>query len=328
MYINLSVLHSAESCGVFFSVPLHMTSLDTSKADALKRSAFDHSKPSFFRWNPDWQKTAEEYEAAARLYSKFGTSALSDLIDCYKGAAEAHEMMQSLNTAAKMMENAARMEEKIPNIKSACESYKATAKLLVVNGQPVLAAQKLMVAGNLAAQAQDVELAVNLYTHACEVFEKDEEHHLQSYETFKITVGYLIKVDMARDALAILDRLVGMYMYDFDNKKKQVYRAFLGMIIICLSLHDVELGFSTFERVHKTEGWMESEESSLANELLIAFDEADAERLAEAIKDPTLTLLDVAIAKTVKALRITEEDRRLAIERQQKKDADEEPDLT
>ena len=42
----------------------------------------------------------------------------------------------------------------------------------------------------------------------------------------------------------------------------------------------------------RTAGWMESPESTLANELLIAFDDADAVRLKQTTNDQTFTLLD------------------------------------
>lgn len=72
---------------------------------------------------------------------------------------------------------------------------------------------------------------------------------------------------------------------------------------------------------------MESEQSTLANELLIAFDEADDERLKQTLKATAFNLLDAPIARIAKRLTISDAVRASAGERQAKKDA-EELDLT
>ncbi len=45
----------------------------------------------------------------------------------------------------------------------------------------------------------------------------------------------------------------------------------------------------------KKQGFLDSEQSSLANELLVAFDECDDARLAQTLKDSTFNLLDAPV---------------------------------
>jgi hypothetical protein len=51
------------------------------------------------------------------------------------------------------------------------------------------------------------------------------------------------------------------------------------------------LVFYLFEK----QGFLDSEQSSLANELLVAFDECDDARLAQTLKDSTFNLLDAPV---------------------------------
>jgi hypothetical protein len=70
----------------------------------------------------------------------------------------------------------------------------------------------------------------------------------QATDTFKTTIAWMIKADMHRDAIMMIDRLTKLMMLSFESKRPAVYRNHLCIIIIALALQDVELAFNNYER--------------------------------------------------------------------------------
>lgn len=279
---------------------------DWDEANKLYRSALDNTKTTLFRWKPDWEKASTEFEQAAKKYQKIGDSALHECVDSYAQAAQAFYQLGSINSAARNLETAALMSTKIPvNEKNTAELYQQAAKYYAENGQTAKAASTFVLAANVLKEV-DTEVATAFYMKACEAYESDEERSVQGTDTFKTTIAYLIKTEQYRDSLMMYDRLTTIFMTNFESKRQFVYRNMLCCIVIALHLQDVELGFNNFQRFSETEGFMESEQSSLCNELLIAFDEGDEERVKQTIKDPLFDLLDAPVARLAKRLRISD----------------------
>eukprot|EP00455_Lapot_gusevi_P021341 TRINITY_DN2242_c0_g1_i1.p1 TRINITY_DN2242_c0_g1~~TRINITY_DN2242_c0_g1_i1.p1 ORF type:complete len:336 (+),score=99.90 TRINITY_DN2242_c0_g1_i1:60-1010(+) len=280
------------------------------EADKLLKSANENTKTTLFRWRPNWGDAANEYEAAAKKYQTLGPEALAKCIEAYKGAAWACENLSTLNHAAKHSEMAASLEAKAGNTEDAIKTYREAARYYLENSQIAKCAETLLKAAQLAQD--NVELATQCYLDACEVYEKDDEKALQADNTFKTTIAYLIRTEQHRDALMIFGRLNKLYLLNFETKANFVYKNYLSMIVLCCYLHDVEIGFNNFQSFSETPGWMESEYSSLANGLLLAFDEGNEDALRATLSNRTFDLLDAPIARLARRLELSEEDKKRA----------------
>ena len=98
---------------------------DWKDADDTMRKARECASTTLFRWTPEWEKAASEFESAARKYSKLGSQGLMEAVEAYKGASEAHRELKSINSAARCLDMAALTETKLPNCSlQAAKTYK------------------------------------------------------------------------------------------------------------------------------------------------------------------------------------------------------------
>lgn len=275
-------------------------------ANELIRKANEYTQISLFQWEPRWDKAALSFEQAAKKYQKLGSGGVLEAIQAYKDASHAHKQMNSINAAAKDMEMAALLESKIPNQEeSAMMTYQQVADLYEANGQTYKAVTAYLTAADLAMKINDTEHTSTFLLAACDLVERSQL--LQGVDTFKRSIDWFLQSEQYADAMFAYDRLSRL-MASIGHSPKSIYRNYLCVIVIALAVSDIDMAFNCFQRYADTDGWLQSDEASLANELLIAYDDADEERLRQTLRHSTFVMLERHVARLASSLQIKHTD--------------------
>eukprot|EP01112_Ceratiomyxa_fruticulosa_P010110 TRINITY_DN2664_c1_g1_i1.p1 TRINITY_DN2664_c1_g1~~TRINITY_DN2664_c1_g1_i1.p1 ORF type:complete len:330 (-),score=91.68 TRINITY_DN2664_c1_g1_i1:27-1016(-) len=254
------------------SVPKGMESR-VAEGDKYIKEGDKHAKKSFFH-SPDWDNAGVFYEKAVNCYRS--AKAFEQTKDALKKASNA--AYQNPNgttyTAAKHLQEAAKIARDQKQIEEAVELFVQATNLYREDGKAVSAADAITDAAKLLDD-KDPERSMELLKQALEILEIDDKE-AYSGDTFQKTISLLLKHKKYKDVIEV-------YQSQCRALKKltnphDLNKAILSMIIIYLYCDDVVQARKVYQENMDFYG---SDAGRAASDLLDAFENRDPEKLAQ-----------------------------------------------
>ncbi|KAF8096103.1 hypothetical protein N665_0317s0009 [Sinapis alba] len=260
-----------------------------SKADKM-------TKLTLTRWSADWRGATELYEQAAngfRASSKYEKAKVA-----LEKASKGQEMQSSPWDAAKHMESAAALAQKLSIWDEVADFYRKASELYVECGRAQPASDAL---GKAARALEDVkpEDAIQLYTDACEILEEDGRDQM-AFDLYRACASVYIKLEKFTDAATFFLRL-GVAADKCDATNSQC-KAYLSAIIVYLYGHDLKQAEKCYNDCSQIDAFLKSDQNRTASRLLTAYNEGDIEEIKKVACSSTVSNLDHVIIKLARKL--------------------------
>ncbi|KAG0315784.1 hypothetical protein BGZ97_007835 [Linnemannia gamsii] len=265
------------------------------------KEADKNTEKSWFK-KPDWDIAAQYYEKAGQAF-KAGKS-YDQAVQAFIKASDAMIHATSYFMAGRALENGGNIAlQNLGQPERAADMYKRASELFMQNMTPDRAAEMLEKSAK-AMEPISVDQAIELYIGACNIYE-GEDRARYATDTFKRTIALLVKHRRFDKATEILQRL-GNVQKDTPNKMAY-YKTLLSIIIVQLAAGDeVEAG-KRFQAYCSVEGFVKSEESAVAHQMLDAFEHRDQGYYNHAAGLQHVGFLDNEIARLARSIVISDD---------------------
>jgi len=269
-------------------------------ADKLFAEGRKLATKTLFRWTEDWEGAAIKLNEAATLYKN------QKIYDKAKAAyltlSEAQYKLDAVALAAKSVESAAQMTKENGNSDESAELYERASGLYRENGTVEKSCECLTKAAKIL-ETSNVTKAVELCMQAIEAFE-DEDKLIFSADTYKMAENLLLKNQKYTDAIPLYRKHAKVY--ESLNQKANVWKTYLTIIVIQLQMDDYVGANTSNEEFLQVDGYLNTDECRIANDLLDAIEHGDSEALQKITKKPIFNFLDNSVARIAKGLKIGE----------------------
>ncbi|KAF9123719.1 hypothetical protein BG015_005257 [Linnemannia schmuckeri] len=265
------------------------------------KEADKNTEKSWFK-KPDWDIAAQYYEKAGQAF-KAGKS-YDQAVQAFIKASDAMIHATSYFMAGRALENGGNIAlQNLGQPERAADMYKRASELFMQNMTPDRAAEMLEKSAK-AMEPISVDQAIELYIGACNIYE-GEDRARYATDTFKRTIALLVKHRRFEKATEILQRL-GNVQKDTPNKMAY-YKTLLSIIIVQLAAGDeVEAG-KRFQAYCSVDGFVKSEESAVAHQMLDAFEHRDQNYYNHAAGRQHVGFLDNEIARLARSIVISDD---------------------
>lgn len=262
------------------------------------RQAEKCMKTSFFKWRPDLDGAASEYNKAATCYRN--AKCLKEAKDACIKAAEVQLQMNAPFHAAKSYEQAGLICKENNMIEDAINLMEYAAKLFQEDGSPDTAALVLDRAGKIVEISHPSKSA-QLFQKACDVSEIEDKPR-QCAEFIGKSSRILIHLQKYDEALAGLKREID-YLAAVENFPA-ISRVLIGAILVYLKQSDPVGAEQFYNSALGYPGFGDSEEAALIDELIQTYSDGDEEGCRAALASPTIKFMDNAFAKLARDMEI------------------------
>ncbi|KAF9343956.1 hypothetical protein BGX34_006182, partial [Mortierella sp. NVP85] len=249
------------------------------------------TEKSWFK-KPDWDIAAQYYQKAAQSF-KAGKS-YEQSVQAFIKASDAMINATSLFMAGRELENGANVcIQNLGQPERAVDMYKRASELFMQNMTPDRAAEMLE-KGAKAMEPISVDSALDLYIEACNIYES-EDRAKYATDTYKRTIGLLVRNKRFDKATEILMRLGNIQ--NESSSKSPYFKTLLSVIIVQLAAGDDVAASRKFQDFCTIEGFVRSEESAIAHQMLDAFEHRDQNYYNQAANRQHIGFLDNEVAK-------------------------------
>lgn len=270
------------------------------QAEKLFKSAEKHAKKSLFH-KPDWDQASTEFEQAAQHFRN--AKSFDRAIDAFVKAADANEQINLMWAAGKALENAAMIAKDLNRMEESTKFFISSARKYRMDGKVDKAAEVLRKAARLM-ETSNIGSAIEMLQDCCEFLMDDEKWHLAA-EPFRSLIQMLVRADRYEEAAdAYVTQMKAFLKLDQPHN---IARNILGAVICCLTAGNVAKADATMRQA--SESYMKvmsSDEYTLCDNLIRAFNEGDEQTLADLVKYQSITFLDNEVARLGKNLKIKE----------------------
>eukprot|EP00667_Euglena_gracilis_P014012 EG_transcript_14482 len=265
------------------------------EAEAHIKTARKASKGSFFK-KPDWDVAALEWDNAAALFIVLKQNERA--AECYQEAYEAHHKAGNLFFAGRALENLARLHQDKQELCKAAVWLEKAAETYGEDGKADKKAATLTKAARLL-QDSDPDRALQLLEGAVAIYVEEEKWHL-CQDAFRHLVSTYLKHGRWAEAVAAIEKkMPGFVKLDQPHN---IHKAYAEIIVIRLAAKDAVAAEKAFNAAMQTPGFGASDEATVCETLLAAYNDGDEEALAVCAKDQTFTFLTTEVARLVRTL--------------------------
>ncbi|KAI9472178.1 MAG: hypothetical protein EXX96DRAFT_583141 [Benjaminiella poitrasii] len=249
---------------------------------------------------PDWDLAASDYERAATSF-KIAKS-YDQAVTAYFKASEALSKADAIHLAGKALENAAFiLATNLNQPQRAADTYERASNYFMTQGSIDRAAEQLEKAGR-ALENIDVNASYDMYSKACTLYEQEDRGRF-AVDIFKKAISLLIRNKKYDKAIDMLKRQ-SVVLQKFTSRS-HLYKANLSIIILYFAIgDDVEAGKQFNAMCGHDAGFAQSEEATIADDLLRAYDERDQELLENTVRLQHVTFLDNEVIKLARLLTV------------------------
>ncbi|KAJ3159606.1 hypothetical protein HDU86_001615 [Geranomyces michiganensis] len=260
-----------------------------------------NKKTLFGKAKPDWDFAVQNFEGAATAFKN--AKAFDLAVEAYTKAAECHRQLDSLFLAAKALESAASIAaQHLKQPAQAAELYRQTSEFFLAQGSHDRAGEALEKAAK-SMESVDPTQCIALYDDSCRIYE-DENKLRFGVDVFKRAIGACLRARRYDKALEFSARLASAFskLEQQPNYCKQA----LSSVIVYLAMGD-EAGAENQLAVSAGQnGFAQSEEGAVAQDLIEAFRVGDQAAVAAALKRTCVTFLDNEVTRTARELKAPE----------------------
>jgi len=252
---------------------------------------------SMFKWKPDFESAATEYQKAATCFKN--AKAHEQAKEAFLKEADCSYKLKYLISAAQTLENAASMAKQMKRYEEAGEIYQRASQVYLENGSGDKAAELLAKAGETLKEV-NMDKSGEYYADACELYVTEGKEQM-GQETFRLAISIHLKLKKYFEALAILKKQTQAYQ-KVDNKS-MLWKCFLSSIIIVLAMGDPVEANKQYQSFGAVEGFVATEEARLAAELLDAYEQGDQDKLTAVASKQHISFLEAEVARLAKSLK-------------------------
>ncbi|KAJ1952956.1 hypothetical protein IWQ62_006102, partial [Dispira parvispora] len=291
------------------------------QGDYYLAEAQKHTRSGWFR-KPEWDIAGQMYEKAANSFK--ASREPNKAIAAYEKAAEAMSKFGSIYLAAKSIENAASLAQQSHDTRRAVELFTKASDLYVAYGSSPDRAATMLEHAAEQCESLDPDRAIELYRQGCAIYESEERYRM-AIDPIKRAVGCAVRhqrFPMALDFLTQLAKATQVLI-----RRSELDKACLSKVIVLLAMDDIvearkqldewslsdpsqarsEWAPSSGINPERSLGDM-SQEAQVAQTLVDAFEQWDAEKLQEALTTPkhaqTLQFLVPDVARLTRSFRL------------------------
>lgn len=256
------------------------------------------ARSGLLRWSPDHHKASAAFVDAARKFQALGNEYTEHQAKAHEKAAQSFEELNSLNTSAKHFVAASQAYSKCSRSDRALECGIRAKELYFANGQIDMAANQLE---KVAKSVEDghPEEAMQFYREALDLYLENDKEAL-SHDLFKSAIAFACRIENFDQAIKILRKHNQVLLR--ADKPLRLCKNCLAIVIILLYQkrdRDASDSLTSFP-----EPFYNSEEHRIAEELITAFEEIDAEKLEVAKTKPSIRLIETSVARLIRKLEI------------------------
>ncbi|XP_060081056.1 gamma-soluble NSF attachment protein-like [Ylistrum balloti] len=262
------------------------------------RQAEKCMKTSLFKWRPDLDGAASEYNKAATCYRN--AKCLKEAKDACIKAAEVQLQMNAPFHAAKSYEQAGLICKENNMIEDSINLMEYAAKLFQEDGSPDTAALVLDRAAKIVEISHPTK-SVQLFQKACDVSELEDKPR-QCAEFIGKAARLLIHLQKYDEALTALKREID-FLASVENFPA-ISRVLIGAILVYLKQGDPVGAEQFYNSALGYPGFGDSEEAALIDELIQTYSDGDEEGCRAALSSPTIKFMDNAFAKLARDMEI------------------------
>ncbi|KAI9591869.1 hypothetical protein BDF19DRAFT_453330 [Syncephalis fuscata] len=250
---------------------------------------------------PDWEMAAQYFEKAGTSFR--AAQQYESAAKAFIKASDAYNKSNSLFLAAKAMETAGSMyqQQKHTDDEARCaDCFQQASNLYQAHGSADRAAEILEKAGKIL-EPVDPEAGIQFYKDACDLYDSEDRGRF-GIETFQTTASVLLKHKRPDEAVAILQRLIGITS-DLRNKSTQ-YRLCLSIVVIFLYIGDEVEASKRLDSFSSIHGFTASDEYSSAAQMLDCMEKFDQEGLQQVTHGPVVNNLNSEIIRLARRLAV------------------------
>lgn len=271
-----------------------MASAKTREAQECIDRAEKSLKTSLFKWKPDFDIAANEYQKAATAY-KAGKE-YEKALDCCIKAADYFQQNRQYFSAAKSFEQAALIAGKdMQKWSDAISLIEKACKLFQEHGVPDTCALVYERGAKMVEQV-DPEKAAHLYALAAEVT-LIESKNFQAADYAAKAARVYAKIQKYDDALKMLEKQM-MFLREIEDERA-CGRLVVHLVLMQLIRDDIVAATKAFSDYAV---FVEQEEKNTLNQLLYGFDNMDSRQIISALNHPFIKSLDIEFAKIARTL--------------------------
>ncbi|XP_037078260.1 gamma-soluble NSF attachment protein-like, partial [Pollicipes pollicipes] len=273
--------------------------MSSKKEEALAhiKEAEKYLKTSFFKWKPDLDSAADEYNKAATCYKT--VRAHAECRDCLAKAANCHEQNGSLFAAAKCYEQGVLMSKELADLPTVITLCERAAKLFQQHGSPESAAQCLEKSAKILETSRPAD-AVPLYQRATDVVMLEDRPRTAANYTSK-TSRLMVRLGRYDEAVVSVRREMG-YQQELEDAA-QLGRLTVVLVLLHLARDDVVAARKAFD---EWGNYCEAEEVGTLSQLLEGYEEEDPELARRALGSSFIKHMDIDYAKLAASLKLPE----------------------
>ncbi|KAI8854480.1 soluble NSF attachment protein, partial [Chytridium lagenaria] len=239
---------------------------------------------------PDWESARPLYDEAAVIFRN--AKAYDHAVEAYAKSAAANKEEGSLFIAGKQLEQGAQiLAQFLQKSDEAAKLFREASNYFLAHGSPDRAAEMLEKAAK-QLENSNVNESLELYREACSIYESEDKLRT-GVDTFTRAVSMALRANKLLEAVEFSGRLTEAFqkMQNLPSYKKQA----LSTIIIVLLLGDDVDASKRLTAYGSNTGFLETEEGSIAESLVTAFQTYDEEELANALKRQTVKFLETEV---------------------------------
>mmetsp|Transcript_21211 Transcript_21211/g.49796 ORF Transcript_21211/g.49796 Transcript_21211/m.49796 type:complete len:317 (+) Transcript_21211:22-972(+) len=267
------------------------------EADKLMKSGDKAVKKTLFKWTPDWDTAAANYDKAGGIYRV--ANEMDKACYAYEKAADAHYKNNIMGFAARALENVASIKRDQKQYEASADFYKKCSDIFVLNESYDKGSECLVKAAKIMCDIR-IDLGIQLYKDALSIYEVNDRHAMMG-DTWRQALAAMLKAEMWTEALELLERLLPTFV-----KLEQMpyhHRACLSILILKLQMNDYPAADKLFMDFCASDtGFAFSDEGKAAEGLLQAFDKGEVEEVEKMTKGQPFTFLENMMGRVAKGL--------------------------
>lgn len=264
--------------------------------------------PFALKFSKDWNGAAPLFEQAALLFKN--ADALKMSVECFTLAGECNEKCDNLVMSGKNYDQAAQILLSLHQIQGAIKLWEKSHRVFYEDGKPERAMEVLVKAAQ-SLEKEDkkkngsdpiyVDDIIKLYERSIGIMQQNDKLHF-GMSTFNKMNLYLVNhklYDKAAENLKLQRN-----SFRSLEQEHNIWKANLALVVVMLAKGDLGKADLFHREVqHEDQKYNRTEESLVAEQLLVAAEEKDNEALERLQKEARVKYIEPAFARLLKRMK-------------------------
>jgi len=243
-----------------------MISAKRKEADQRVAAGEKALQTGFFKWTPDYEIAAGEFQKAGLAFQLAGL--IDEAVKAYKRAAFCHLQSKTEYSAGKNYEAAGKAEYSRKNYKDAAQLFQKASSNYCNSDNNEKAADALVEAAKAWESAEELKQSAAALEEALSIYEADDREY-NAIESYKRLVGLYISIKDYKSAFTVMEKMVSVF--EKLEQPHNVNTTYFHIIVLLLYTGESETANEKLNSfMNESSGFIQSEDFSLASSLIDA----------------------------------------------------------